>query len=303
MKPLSPGAKRMLKEQLVEGRLRRVAKPLYHGLLEAELGVHRLRDASARPPDPASLRDVTAMIKTFERPRRLRLLVDSIRRLYPGLEFIVIDDGREPRPLPGVETHVMPYDSGLGAGRNLGLSRVKTRYVLTLDDDFMLYHRTGLSAALALMDRFEEIDIMGGMVVDLPLYIVHDYRRATLFPTGARSVRPPGSRIGSLEVYDKVADFFLARTDRLRLVEWDPGLKRLVHADFFSRARGVLTTVFNPDFRTLHVRDPFDADYLSIRHDTDDDLARLAARYAPPASRGNGGATASETSSQGEPRP
>ena len=130
------------------------------------------------------------------------------------------------------------------------------------------------------MDRVNEIDIMGGMVVDLPLYIVHDYRGARLFDTGAKPVHAAGSRVGGLEVYDKVADFFLARADRLRLVDWDPGLKRLVHADFFSRAKGVLTTVFNPALRTLHVRNPFDAAYLNIRYDTDDDLARLSAKYA-----------------------
>ena len=226
------------------------------------------------------------MIKTFERPRRLRSLIGSIKRLYPDLKIIVVDDGKNPQPLPGVTTHILPYDSGVGAGRSKGLSLVETKYVLNLDDDFVLHHGTGLHEAVKLMDSIGEIDIMGGMVVDLPLYIVHDYRGAGLFDTGSRAVQAAGSRIGGLEVFDKVASFFLARTDRLRLVDWDPGLKRLDHADFFSRAKGVLTAVFNPEFRTLHVRNPYDAAYLNIRHDTEDDLTRLRSKYAPRGSSG-----------------
>ena len=275
MRPLGAAHKQLAYTWLVNGRFRFVAKPLYLGLLNVELGAHRIRDMLARRPPAGGLQDVTAMVKTFERPRCLRGLIGSIKRLYPDLKIIVVDDGKNPQPLPGVTTHILPYDSGVGAGRSKGLSLVESKYVLNLDDDFVLHHRTGLHEAVKLMDSIGEIDIMGGMVVDLPLYIVHDYRGAGLFDTGARAVQAAGSRIGGLEVFDKVASFFLARTERLRLVDWDPGLKRLDHADFFSRAKGVLTAVFNPEFRTLHVRNPYDAAYLNIRHDTEDDLTRL----------------------------
>ena len=286
MKPLSTTSKSLLYRHLVDGPLRPVAHGAYLGLLNLELSAHRLRDRVPTSRPVTDLREVTAMIKTFERPGRLRQLVSSIKRHYPELKVIVIDDGRDPQPLPGVATHVMPYDSGLGAGRSMGLSLVETEYVLTLDDDFVLYHRTRLHEAVELMRRTEDIDIMGGLVVDLPLYVTHDYRRASLFDTNAVPVHAPGSRVGGLEVFEKVADFFLARTDRLRRVDWDPGLKRLVHADFFTRARGVLTTVFNPAFRTLHVRNPYDLAYRRVRYDTADDLARLAARYGTPGAVG-----------------
>ena len=41
---------------------------------------------------------VTAIIKTFERPKSLDLLIRSLRRFYPGLNIIVGDDSINPYP-------------------------------------------------------------------------------------------------------------------------------------------------------------------------------------------------------------
>ena len=67
---------------------------------------------------------------------------------------------------------------------------------------------------------------------------------------------PPGSFINGLPVYNKVANFYIGRTERIRLVGWNPALKRLDHADFFTRALGILTTVFNPNLKCLHAQTP-----------------------------------------------
>lgn len=282
LKPLTAKQRELAYRWLVHGPMRVVAQPLYMGLLNAEFIAHRAVDALSAVKPAADLRNVTAILKTFERPRRLRSLVRSIRRFYPDLRIIVIDDSRDPEPLPGVTTHIMPYDSGLGAGRSKGLSLVETKYVLNLDDDFVFFNRTDLPRALDLMERYSNIDIMGGMVIDLPLYITRDYRRADLFESSVASLVPAGQRIGGLEVYDKVADFFVARTDRIRLVDWDPALKRVVHADFFTRAKGNLVTVYNRGLQVLHARNPFDTAYLSIRFNTGDDLAYLSQKFARP---------------------
>src|SRR5206468_3533420 len=90
------------------------------------------------------VRELTALVKTFERPPILRRLVSSIKRLYPALRVVIVDDSRKPSRLPGTETIVMPYDSGISAGRNEGLKHVTTPYVLVLDDDFIFFRRTRL---------------------------------------------------------------------------------------------------------------------------------------------------------------
>ena len=82
-----------------------------------ELRLERLLDAFA-PSEAIDERLVTALVKTFERPHILRRLVASIKRLYPTLPIVVVDDSREPSSLAEVHTIPMPYDSGISAGRN-----------------------------------------------------------------------------------------------------------------------------------------------------------------------------------------
>jgi hypothetical protein len=56
-------------------------------------------------------------------------------------------------------------------------------------------------------------------------------------------------------------------------------LKRIDHADFFTRARGRLTSGMLDAFRILHLRDPFDAPYRAFRDDAAADLAYLRRTY------------------------
>lgn len=46
-----------------------------------------------------------------------------------------MDDSREPLEYEGVKRIVLPYDSGVSAGRQSALEAVETPYVLLLDDD------------------------------------------------------------------------------------------------------------------------------------------------------------------------
>jgi glycosyltransferase involved in cell wall biosynthesis len=263
--------------------LRPATAPLHTALIAQELLLERLVDAVKSPPptEEPLLGQLTALVKTFERPQILRRLLASIRRLYPTLEVVVVDDSRKPVRLPGVKTIEMPYDSGISAGRNEGLRQVTTKYVLVLDDDVVFLRHTHLARALALMERHPQIDIMGGQLIDLPFYRARTSADApgAMFPTDARPAVPIGSSIGGLTVCAKVPNFFIARRDRLALVPWDPQLKRMEHADFFTRALGVLTTVLNPDVKCLHARTPFDAEYMQRRLDLGASGEILADRY------------------------
>ncbi|MFZ0487857.1 MAG: glycosyltransferase [Arenicellales bacterium] len=270
MKPLTTGQKKFIYEKLVFGRLHLLAKPVYDLLIGCELGAERGMDMVAGEragPDDELLDQVTAVVKTFERPRVARRLLASIRRRYPGLRVLVVDDSREPTTFTGVDNLHLPYNSGISVGRNEALDRLDSLFVLILDDDFIFTRRTHLGQAVRTMVDHPEIDIMGGQVVDLPLYVMHDYRRAALFDTGAAPVRPPGSRIAGLPVVEKVPNFFIGRAPQVREVGWNPKLKLLEHADFFSRARGVLTTVMNAELRVLHAKTPFNLKYMRVRHD------------------------------------
>ena len=275
MKPLSDRQKAWAEKHVVRGRLRVIAKPAWRALLAAETTAASL--VLSRQPFDAS--PVTAVIKTFERPEGCARLVRSLQRLYPAMPIVVVDDSREPRRIDGTTLISLPFDSGVGAGRQAGLDAVRTPFLLNLDDDFLLYGGTNLGTALDALLRNSQLDLVGGRVIDLPLFITHDFRRAALFATNAISKVEPGTRFGEVEVLDKVPNFFLARTAAVRSVGWNPSLKRLDHADFFTRAKGRIASGLLDSFRALHLRDPFNTDYRVHRDDVAADLAFLRAAY------------------------
>lgn len=199
-----------------------MAQRTHTGLVAAQLAAHRV--AGRRRPTP--LDELTVVVKTFERPRTVRRFVASARRLHPGLRIVVVDDSREPQEVPGAELLALPFDSGLSAGRNAGLKRVATPYVLIADDDLVLYRGTRLREALALLASERRIDIMGGRLIDLPFRrrLPKEWQFDAIFPPGREPVHARGERLAGLRVVNKVPNFFLAHTDRLRLVPWDDEL-------------------------------------------------------------------------------
>ncbi|MCJ7806260.1 MAG: glycosyltransferase family 2 protein [Clostridia bacterium] len=210
---MNPAVKRLL----LKSRLRPFAGVAYRTIINLELAALRMLDSLSNPerlPECGGLEQLTALIKAFERPRTLARLVASIQQHYPGMNILVVDDSRQPKPIPGIEWLTLPFDSGVSAGRSAGLGHVRTPFTLLLDDDFVFYFGTGLRAALASMVKYPEIDIMGGTVLKLPLFHKADYSTIKLYPTTAKPVRPLGGHIGPLPVFDKVANFYIAHTER-----------------------------------------------------------------------------------------
>lgn len=277
MKLLRRRHKVRIRQGLVKSRLRPVLAGLYRSVLGTELALHRL--AARRAADPHDLSDVTVVIKTFERPLRCQALIDSICAQHPAIRIVVVDDSERPVSFESAETIALPFDSGVSAGRNAGLAAVETPFFLNLDDDFVFYRGTGLAAAVSLLRELPVVGIMGGAVTNLPFYRRNRSLGRKLYPVEAASLVEPGTRIGSLQVSDKVSNFFLGRTEAVRRVGWDPRLKRLDHADFFTRAKGRLVSVHNPALRVLHANDPFDVNYLSFRYDLSSDGDYLTEKY------------------------
>lgn len=261
-----------LSHSLKRGKLSFLGKPLFSSLIKLELAYVRIKDGKqAFQSNKLVDSQLTAIIKTFERPDALKRLLASIKRLYPGIKIIVVDDSRVPVLPDGVTNLTLPYDSGVSAGRQLALDNVETPYVLLLDDDFIFYRETDLEPAMKLMLENMSVDIMGGEVVNLPSFKSGNYSNAGLHPTSRVSLQPPGTKISGLPVFDKVPNFYIARTEHLKLVGWDKRIKRMDHAEFFTRAKGVLLTVFNKNFKVLHAQKPFNRAYMQKRNDIEAD--------------------------------
>jgi glycosyltransferase involved in cell wall biosynthesis len=259
------------------GPLRPLARHVFDRLVSFELAADRR--CAGPGPDATLDTQLTALIKTFERPRTVRRLIASIRRRYPTLPIIVADDSRQPEAIAGTDYVILPHDSGVSAGRQAGLDRVTTPFVLVLDDDFVFSETTDLALALGHLRARPPVDILGGQLIDLPFLRQLPPPVGKIFPTTARPLIPIGSLIDGLRVCDKVMNFYVARTDRLRLVGWDPALRRIDHADFFTRALGVLVSVFDPELQAFHAQTPFDRAYMASRMDIAADQRLLATRW------------------------
>ena len=199
---------------------------------------------------------VTITVKAFERPNCLRRLLISVAKTFPGISVIVLDDSDASTIDFDVSefntlnfTYVRSeYDVGLSEGRNRMLDLVATPYLLLLDDDFVLGDKVGLEELLTtlMMDVF---DIAGGCV-DSPQGSAWSYNfhesGGTLTQTPYVSCDSALSAISQPDFssekatcwrVDSILNFFLARTDFLSSIKWDPLLKVGEHEDFFLRVK------------------------------------------------------------------
>ncbi|RYD72356.1 MAG: glycosyltransferase, partial [Verrucomicrobiaceae bacterium] len=172
------------------------------------------------------LRNVTVVIKTILRPEAVRAVVGSFSRvLGNAVPIIVVDDSPEPDAEgfpPQVKVIPMPFDSGLSAGRNRGVEAVQTSKIFLADDDCLL--ESGLEEIFRCLELLDQgWDLIG---------------------SGAHDCQ---TRNGVLHVSEQVItgevrecsftkNFFVAKTELLRLVPWDERMKtRPEHADHFLR--------------------------------------------------------------------
>ena len=260
-----------------------VLRAAYEGLIAAELWAARMvasgRVASRRPDRQAS-GSLTLVVKTFERPAVLRRMLAGARRVFDG-PIVVADDSHEPFVTddPLVTVLRLPFDTGVGAGRNALIDAVTTEYLWMADDDMVVLPDLDVGRALAHLRRHPEVDLVGGRVVNLPTFRSADYASAALFARVGAPRLAEGTIVDGRPVYYKVPNFYLARTASVRAVRYDDRLKRVDHNDFFTSAYGRLLCTYDRDFVCLHAHGAFDAHYQRFRMDTAADFAVLAEKW------------------------
>ena len=236
--------------------------------------------AVRRPVQPIDPGNVTLAVKTFERPESLRRMLASVRRVYSG-PVIVADDSETPFVShdPLIRVLALPFDTGVGAGRNALIDAVTTKYLWMADDDMILLPDFDLGRILGYLEAHPEVDLCGGRVVNLPLWESADYLASPLFAHAGKPRRPQGMLVGGLPVHYKVPNFYVARRESLESVRYDGALKRVDHTDFFTSAYGSLLSVQDPQMVCLHAKSYFDPHYRSFRSDTAADLAYLTRKW------------------------
>ena len=120
-----------------------------------------------RVSGPIAEEDITLCIKTYARPGCLSRLLRTVRARYPLMPIIVADDSAEPAALPfgGVELMELSARTGCAFGRNMLVQRVRTPYLIFMDDD--MYPDDSLDL-LKWVERVRElkVDLVAATVED-----------------------------------------------------------------------------------------------------------------------------------------
>ncbi|XP_069884390.1 beta-1,4 N-acetylgalactosaminyltransferase 2 isoform X1 [Dipodomys merriami] len=217
---------------------------------------------------------VTIATKTFFRPHKLLDLLKSIREYYPDLTVIVADDSEKPMEIKDeyVEYYIMPFGKGWFAGRNLAISQVTTKYVLWVDDDFLFTNKTKIEVLVDVLEK-TELDVVGGSVqgnvYQFKLLLEQGENGDCIHRRSGSFQRLKG--FPSCVVTGGVTNFFLAHTERLQRVGFDPRLQRVAHSEFFIDGLGSLLVGSCPQVIVNH----------QSRHPSGDpELAALERNYS-----------------------
>ncbi|CAL8366727.1 unnamed protein product [Lota lota] len=192
---------------------------------------------------------VTIATKTFLRYDKLQDLIDSIRQYYPTVLIVIADDNEHPQPVTGphIDQYIMPFGKGWFAGRNLAVSQVTTKYVLWVDDDFFFTESTKLEKMVDILEK-TTLDLVAGAVREVTGYSA-TYRHTFSVDEGDSEGDCLHIRQGYYQtiqgfpdcvVADAVINFFMARTDKMLRIGFDPRLSRRGHLEFFIDALGSL---------------------------------------------------------------
>ncbi|XP_073688883.1 beta-1,4 N-acetylgalactosaminyltransferase 2-like [Garra rufa] len=215
---------------------------------------------------------VTIITKTFLRYKELNVLIESIRKFYPKIKIIVADDSLKPERVSGnhIEHYIMPPAQGWFAGRNLVVSQLTTKYFLWVDDDFVFSKETKIERFVEIMEAVPELDVLGGEVSGDQFYFILEYDEGDESNGGClsriRGFHQPLSGYDGCFLVDGVVNFFLARTDAVRSVGFDPFLKRVGHTEFFIDGLGKLLVASCKGLSVGHQTHQPQAEYDSYRN-------------------------------------
>ena len=220
---------------------------------------------------------VTFVFKSFNRQKMARRLYDCIKAYYPNAEIIIADDSAEPLEIPGAHIIHLPFNSGLSKGLIAALNEVKTEYVMRLDDDLLLTPKSNIHKQLRFLEMHHEVDLAAIQMSMRPEKAADDYNRIKM---NKELIIPAGTMIDDYSVVYKAPNCFLARTEKLRLVGYDPSIRMIDHHEFFYRAAGAIVSVQDPHSYVFHCHNRFDREYRKYRSDIAGDSAYIRTKHS-----------------------
>ena len=253
--------------------------PAYIALEGIYLLRYCLYGTAKLPPDDVRNveENVTFIYKSFNRQRKAKHLYRSIRKYFPNVRIIIADDSAVPLKIPGAEIVYLPFNSGVSKGQIAALEKVETPYMVRLDDDMLIVPQTRFEKLLRFLQQHEEVDL-AAVTCEKPTE--KSAARYLRFDMGKPMRSPVGTKIDHCIVSAKVPNCFIARTDSIRKVGYDPNIRMIDHHEFFFRAAGQIVSVIDPTSYILHCHNPFDWRYRPYRSDTHGDAIYIRKKHA-----------------------
>lgn len=196
---------------------------------------------------------LAVLVKTFIREDKLRKCVDNIFRYIdvPFRLYIADDSDQYSKEQAefyhklenkGHKIIILPYNTGLPAGRNAMIDALEDEeYVMVLDDDIYVGPDTSIHIPLDIIKKNEEIKLVGGF---LPRPHKHGWHLRFHLGESGILYKIPAPEPGEDWHYtnghrwidcDDVSNFLVAERGALEKVKWDNRLKMAEHINFFWR--------------------------------------------------------------------
>lgn len=187
--------------------------------------------------------DITICIVSFLRFDRLKLCICSIRRYYPNLKIIVVDNSDERVytdsnfiwciNAPNVNLYKVDFDSGISFCRNFSVDRIRTRLAFLCDDDTIFTKHSRLEKLVDVLNFVEENSMVCGVSYShgKPMHswmgdLKYDAENNSIYHTplnlDSGRITDSGTRFFKSRWYN---NFMLARVSFFKKNSWNPKYK------------------------------------------------------------------------------
>ena len=255
-----------------------------------ELPSTSLTPAETAWPDSYIKDRVAIGIKTFMREATFFKTLNAVKENFPfPYKLYVADDGdiseskdkayNELRQA-GHEVIILPFNSGLSRGRNEIARRVKEQHVLMMDDDMELESGEPVKMMRDVLESDENIGLVAGVLElrNKDPYGGNGYSQGLrLEVSHGQLIRWPESNPvhkvngWSYRIADQVVNFFLARAEMFKDIQWDDNIKvEWEHMDFFLRLKDTKwKAAVCLDAKAVHLHSIHDPEYNMYRRSAD----------------------------------
>lgn len=225
--------------------------------------------------------NITFIFKSFERQYMAKELYWSIQKYYPGVRGVIADDSSKPLTISDDDFLTiiqMPFNSGLSKGLNEALARVKTPYVVRLDDDELLTLRSHIDENVTFLERHKAADFVGMLPKTIFIWestdtIMKHYYEQTMKEASKKLLIPHWTMLDEKHiVLGKIPNNYVARTEVVCEIGFDNCIRMLDHHEFFYRVAGHSVATADLSSIVFHRHNLFMGQYEKYRNDVYSDV-------------------------------